>query len=276
MQDLLINPVVQSAIAPAIAAAVVAALVLRTRAFGLVPLAGFAVVVALAVGFSVEPTTARAKAVLAISGAGALGLVLDLAGVRATAALRVALALLVAAAALWVSVRVLQQKEADVGWGVAAGIVALAVAMAESWRLTVDDPVRALVSAAALAFTSGVLGLLGASSSVALTGIAFGSACGVGLIAKLWRGRDGDAPAFATLAVMVFAVLGGLLASLTGELPGHALAPLVLVPLAVRLVPRTPRRPAWRDALLASAAALPPAALAVALGLWPLVNRSPS
>jgi len=276
MQNLLINPVVQSAVAPAIAAAVVAALVLRTRALGLVPLVAFAVVVALAVGFSLEPTTARAKAVLAIFAAGALGLGLDVAGVRATGPARVALAVLVAAAALWMSSRVLQHKEGAAAWAAAAGVVAFAVAMAESWRLTSADPVRAQVSGAALGFTTGALGLLGASSSVALTGIAFGSACGVGLLATLWRGRGGAAPAFATATVMVFAVLGGLLASLTGELPGHALAPVVLVALAVRLVPREPRRPAWRDALLASAAAFPPAALAVALGLWPMMNRSPA
>ena len=106
MHDLLLNPAIQSGILPALAALLVLALTGRTSALVLVPMAGFLTVVVLAVGFSLEPMTARSKVVACVLAAGALALALDLVRPRAVLVVRAAVAALTAAAAVWVAFRV--------------------------------------------------------------------------------------------------------------------------------------------------------------------------
>jgi hypothetical protein len=130
-----------------------------------------------------------------------------------------------------------------------------------------NDALRTLVASTVLGFAAGALGLMGAAASVAMMGIALGASSGIALLAVLWRGPPTAPLAFLGLPVVVFAALGGLVASLTGELPGRALVPLLLIPIAVRLVPRSDTR-LWRQAVLTAAAALIPAALALTLALW--------
>jgi hypothetical protein len=276
MQDLLLNPAVQGGVVPALVALVVVALSLRSRALALVPVAGFLAVVLLAVGFSFEPMTARSKVVAAVLGAGVLALLLDIAKVRATAVLRGAIALLAAAAALWVASRVLQQQQGAALWGHGAAVVGFALLMLGSSGMSGGDSLRTLVVGTVLGLAAGALGMLGASVSAALMGIALGASCGVAVLAQMLRGRSTARLDFLDLPVASYVVLGGVMSSLTGELPGYALAPMLLVPLAARLVPRRDAAPAWRDALLSGLAALLPALLAVALAVWSSRGGAPA
>lgn len=272
MNDLLSNPAMQSGVLPALAAALAAALFARTRALVLVPLAGLAVVVWLAVGLTLEPLTARSKLVLGVAAAGAVALVLELLQVRARAPARVLLAVLGAAGALWIGMRVLQQMEGAALWSTSLLLVAYAVAMVEAsqGRAGAGDELRTLAVGVVLGFAIGALGLQGASASVAMMGIALGASCAIGVLALLWRARAPLGLAHVGLPLAAFAVFAGEVANLTGELPGRALAPLPLVVLAARW--RPPRRqstPAWRDALVTLVAAAVPAAAALALAVWP-------
>lgn len=267
MQELLLNPAIQSGVLPALAALVAWALLGRTRALALVPMAGAATVIVLAVGFTVEPLTARSKLVIALAAAGALALALDMLRRRPSAALNAGLAALAAAAALWIAMRVLEQREGAAAWLLGLGVAAWAASMVAVLQFAALDTPRTLVAGAALGFTGGALGLLGASASVAMIGIAFGAACGVALLGNLFGRNDSTRLAFVGLPLAVFAALGGEVASLTGELPAYALAPLLLIPPAVRWAPQRDLA-RWADAAIAAAAALPPAALAIALALW--------
>jgi len=270
MNDLLSNPAMQSGVLPALAAALAAALFARTRALVLVPLAGLAVVVWLALGLTLEPLTARSKLVLGVAAAGAIALVLELLQVRARAPARVLLAVLAAAGALWIGVRVLQQLEGVPLWTTTLLLVAYAVAMVEASHAGAGDELRTLTVGVVLGFAFGALGLQGASASVAMMGIALGASCAIGVLALLWRTRAPLGLAFVGLPLAAFAVFAGEVASLTGELPARALAPLPLVALAARwLPPRRQSTPAWRDALVTLLAGAVPAAAALALAVWP-------
>ncbi len=264
MQDLLLNPAVQSGILPALAALLVLALTARTRALVLVPMAGFLTVVLLAVGFSLEPMTARSKVVACVFVAGGLALALELLRPAATRTVRTVLAALTAAAALWVAIRVLQQKDGSALWLQAAAVMVFALLMFESSRAAAGDSLRGLVVGNLLGFTTGALGLLGASSSAAFMGIALGAAYGVALLAQMWRGRSALALDHLSLPATVFALLGGLMACLAGELPWYALLPLPLIAPVARFASR-PDTPPWRDALVSGFAALVPALVAVGL-----------
>lgn len=269
------NPALQSGVLPALAAVVAALLLRRTRALVLVPLAGLAVVVWLAVGLTLEPLTARSKVVLGVAAAGAMALALDLLRLQPRPLVRLLLALLAAAGALWVAARVLQQMEGATQWTTTLLVVAYAVAMIEASHATAADELRTLAAGVVLGFATGVLGLLGASASIAMMGIALGASCGIGGLALLWRGRDTLGLAFVGLPLAAFAVFGGEAASLTGDLPGRALAPLPLVALAAGWLPRRAQRPAWRDAALAAAVAAVPAAAALVLAVWPAAPTTP-
>ena len=267
MQDLLLNPAVQAGILPALAALLAWALTRHSRALALVPMAGFLVVVVLALGFSLEPMTGRSKAVVGVFMAGALALGLDWQGQRSTAVVRAALAVLTSAAAIWLAIRVLQQKDGLALWGQAFAVLVFAAAMVDSSRAAGGDGLRASVVGTLLGFATAALGLLGASSSVALMGIALGASYGVVVLAQMLGGRSAAALEFLTLPPAVFAVLGGLMACLTGELPWFALLPLPLIPWVARLASR-PDSPAWRDALVTGLSAGVPALVAVGLAWW--------
>ena len=217
--------------------------------------------------------TARSKVVACVLAAGALALVLDLVRPRAVLVVRAAVAALTAAAAVWVAIRVLQQKEGSALWAQGAAVVVFALVMVESARAVADDSLRCLVVGTLLGFTSGALGLLGASSSAAFMGIALGASYGVALLAQMWRGRSSAMLDQLVLPAAVFSVLGGLMACLTGELPWYALLPLPLIPWVASFMSR-PKAPAWRDALVTGFSALVPAIVAVGLAYWSAGGRS--
>lgn len=267
MQELLLNPAIVSGVLPAVAAALAWAVLGRTRALVLVLLAGLATVTAAGVGFTLEPMTARSKLVIGLAAAGLLALVLDALRAEAGDAARGWLALLAAAAALWIAARVLAQRETQAATLLVLGVGAWAAAMVAGTLAARLDTLRSLVAAAVLGFAGGALGLLGASASVAMLGIAIGASCGVALLGFVIRGGAMPALSFVALPAAAYAALGGEVASLTGQLPWFALLPLALVPWAARAAPRRELSlPA--DAALAGIAAAIPAAAAVALAVW--------
>ncbi len=265
MNELLNNPAVQGGVAPFLVALIAAAVLHRTRLLGLAISAGVAVVVTLAIGFSFESLTATRKMVLVIGLATLFVLVFELAGFKASRALRAAVAIIFGLAAVWVVQRLLQQQE-DMGRMVMLGAAAALYLgfLADSTNGIGQDSVRASSAGLFLGLGSGVLALLGGSALLALVGIAAGASAGGTLLVQMVTGRR--APAGWTLALPATATAGlvGLLSTFTGELRWFCLLPLLAVPWATRLVPAA-NRPVWMTAFLTSFAAAVPAVCAVAL-----------
>src|SRR5262245_57802387 len=119
------NPAVQAAMqggaAPFVAALIVAALLARTRLAWLAIVAGYATQVALSTGFSFTPLSASRKILLLALLAPLIGLGVDMLGLR-TRAVAGLLAAVAGAAAVWVFVTLLAQKEGAQMWLAGAGI----------------------------------------------------------------------------------------------------------------------------------------------------------
>lgn len=264
MNDLLNNPAVQAGVAPFVVALVAAVLLHRTRLLGLAIGAGFLTVVFLALGFSFDSLTSVRKMILCGAIATALVLVIEAASLAAQPAIRAALALAAAAAAIWVVSRLLQQLEWMPALLAGAGAVIYMMALVESGNRLGNDSVRAASAALVLGLCSGVLALLGASASLAQVGIAVGAGAGATLLIQMMTGKY--APTGWTLAMPATVVAGlvGLLSVFTGALPWYCLLPTLAVPWATRLVPAG-KKPVWLAAFLCALAALVPMLLAVAL-----------
>lgn len=264
MNELLDNPVVQAGVAPFLVALVVAAILGRSRLLGLAIGAGFLTTVALVMGLSFESLTSVRKMVLVGLLATLAVLVLELAKLQPKMRVRVVLAVLAGAAAVWVLLRVLlQQPLAGALLTAAAAAIYLAL-LSDSTTAASGDSVRASAAALMSGLGAGALALLGASAMLAQIGIAVGAASGATLLVQMIAGRRAPAGWTLALPASLAAGLVGLLAVFTGELRWYCLLPTLAVSWAVRLVPAGARA-VWLTAIMASAAALVPMLFAVGL-----------
>ena len=264
MEELLAHPAFQAALAPFLAALAVAALLRQTRLPGLAVVAAFAVVIALTVGFSLEPLTAMRKLILVGLGTAVLVLLIELSGIKPTLAVRIVLAAVAAAAAVWVLWRVLLQLDAAKAllYGTGAATY-LAVGLDGAVRVGGEGN-RGAVTALVSGLVAGALSVLGASAILGQVGIAVAAGAGAVLLVQLLA-RNAAPPAW-TVAVPATLISGvvGLLAVFTGSLPWFALVPVLGIPWATRLATED-RHSKWRAAALAALAACVPGAIAVTL-----------
>ena len=163
MNELLNNPAVQAGVAPFVVALIVAVLLHRSRLLGLAIGAGFFTVVFLALGFSFDSLTSVRKMILAGlaqpagSAAGTGQGAGDHCGARRACPAA-------AAVAVWVIVRVLQQREMGAALFAGAAAALYLASLVESANRISNDPVRAASAALMLGLASGGLdSLLGAS-----------------------------------------------------------------------------------------------------------------
>ncbi len=273
MDELMQNPAVQAGVAPFVAALVVAGLTRKTRLLALSQIAGFAAVVALAIGFSFESLTSTRKLVLV----GLLTLLpvllLELKDWSSRPVARSVVALLAGLAAVWVVLRVLQQKETAAALLAGAASALYLFLLVESTLRVSSDSVRGAAAGLVLGLASGALALLGASALLAQVGIAVGAAAGAALLVQMIAGVRSPVGATLSLPASVIAGLVGLLAVLTGSLPWFCLLPTLAIAWATRLVPAG-SRPVWLTAFLTGLAAFVP--LLLALGLAWFTAASPS
>lgn len=264
MDQWLANPAVQAGVAPFLAALLVSAALRRTRLLGLAIGVAFAVVIALTIGFSFESVTSMRKLVLVGLAATLIMLALEAAAIRSRPWIGAAAAAATAAAAVWVVLRVLQQKELAPALLAGLGAAAYMSALVESCRQISADGVRASGCSLVLGLGAGALALLGASALLAQVGIAIGAGAGATLLVQMIGGQR--APAGWTLPLLAAVVAGmvGLLAVFTGALPWYCLVPTLAVPWATRLVPEGVR-PVWLTSIITAVAALIPMLLAVGL-----------
>jgi hypothetical protein len=273
VDELLANPAVQAGVVPTLIGLLLGALLLRTRYMALVPLAALLAVVALALGLSFDPMTTVRKVVVCTLAAGVVALVLEALNVAPGKVVAVLLALGAAVCALWIGSRVLAQLEGGALVTRGALLAAFALATILGFLATRGSSLRSLVAATVLGFNAGLLGLLGASASLAFMGIGIGTSCGVAVLLQMLRGRAAPAAVYLLVPVLVFAALGPTVASLTGGLSFYALLPLLLVAPATALW-QGEQRPVWQQALRAGVPALAPMALSLALAWFRIGGMS--
>lgn len=273
MDELLQNPAVQAGVAPFVTALVATGLLMRTRFLGLAQIVGFAALVALAIGFSFESLTSTRKLVLVGLFTFLPVLLLELKDWSMRPVARSAVALLAGLAAVWVVLRLLQQKETTDALLAGAASALYLAALVESTLRVGSDSVRGAANGLVLGLASGALALLGASALLAQVGIAVGAAAGATLLVQMIAGRCTPAGATLSLPASVVAGLVGLLAVFTGALPWYCLLPTLAIPWATRLVP-VGLRPVWLTAFLTAIVAFIP--LLLALGLAWFTAGTPS
>lgn len=263
MDNLLTNPLVQSAVVPFIVS-LVAAVVLRPHGWywaGGAALAGVAAAIYLITDFQLFPLRADRKIVLMGCGAVVLGLLLDVARWR-----RLAPALLFvagAASAVWLLWPRLGAFDEWPIWLLAAagsGYVGWLVAASVGLK---DRPIQADSLIFALALGTGLTALLGATALYGQLASAVAAATGARLLLQLF-GRPVAAGAVMVVPLVVVTALLGIGALAYSRLPWYALALLVLVPLFVRL-PISTRWPLPVQLLVCVVVAVIPAVAAIYL-----------
>ena len=262
MNDLLLNPAVQAAVAPFVAAFVVALLLARTRYLAAAVAVGLLMLLYLTIGFSLEPLTSVRRSIVVTLAASGLALGLEAAGVALRRPMIAALSAAFGLASIWVVERILVQQPPAAAWLAGLGAFVFVLALVAGALASGDDPLQASVVGVALGWGSGALAVLGASALLGQIGIALGTSCAAIALAQMLRGR---APSGWTIALPASAGAGlvGVLACATGELHWYFLAPLGLVPLAAKAVPAGRLRP-WQYPFVAGLAALVPVVVAIA------------
>ena len=128
MNDLLNNPAVQAAAVPFTVALLLGFALAGTRYLVLAVASGLVVVLALTIGFSMEPFTTVKKLIVAGFATTAIAVALEAAGVGARRPVIAALAVAAGLAAVWVPLRVILQMESTSPWLAGLGSFGLAAA----------------------------------------------------------------------------------------------------------------------------------------------------
>lgn len=248
MNELLSDPLVQSAAVP-FAVAFVAALLLRPLggvASGLGFALGFAASAYLVMGFhhtgvKFTPLTGTRKLLLAGAGALVIGLLGDLLLPRDRKPwARVAVfAIAGIGAALWLVWPRIGRLEGAALWFTVLAAPAWAAWLAASLDDLDRRPLGLAVATLMLGIGVSVSAVLGASAQIGQLGGAIAAAAGALALLFVLRGAIAPGGAFALPAALLVA-LAGISAVIFARLPWHALAPLALIPLLARLpVPAT-------------------------------------
>lgn len=266
MEALFANPAVQAGLAPFVAALALALPLRNTRWLAWSVGAAFVVVIALTMGFALEPMTSSRKLVLA--GLAAV-LVLPLAERALAASGKARWALLALAAvglSAWVLSRLLLQKETMPALVAGAGAALFLLVLLDGMqRASAGAPLQAASASMALGFGMGPLALLGASAQLAQIAIAVGAGAAAAVLALvLARGPAQRGWSLGLLAALVTG-LAGLLAVFTGSLPWYCLLPVLGSPWAAHLVAPAQERARWLTALGTFCAAAVPMLAAVLL-----------
>jgi len=231
------NPAVQAAVqgglVPFVVALIVAAVLNRTRYMWLAIVAGYAAQVALATGFSFSPLSASRKILLLALLAPLVGIAADMMATRARATGYV-LAALTGAAAVWVFITLLAQKEGSQAWIAGGGIVLFAFAMTALLVSLRDDALRTGAAGLGLGLATGITALM-SSVGFMTSGISVAASAGALLLVWVVNSRPVAPGILGTLTIGVMIALFAEGALMLAKLPWYALVALLAVPLAVRL-----------------------------------------
>lgn len=263
MDELINNPVFQSAVLPFVVSLAMA-VILRPHGWfwaGLAAVAGFTATVYLLTDFQFFPLRSHRKILLAGGGAIVLGLLLDLLPWR-----RIAPGLLFVAgvgAALWL---VWPRFRSFDGWQWWA--LAIAAPAYVGWLVAASEGLRHKALQAdclvfALALGTGLSALLGATALYGQLASAMAAAVGARLLLHA-LGRPVAAGSVMLVPLVAVAALLGLGAVVYAKLPWYSLLVLALIPALAR-VPLSASMPRLLHLTLSLLIVLVPAALAIFL-----------
>jgi hypothetical protein len=236
LEDWLSHPVLSAAFVPGIVGLMFAAVLARTRLLGVAQAAGFIACASLVVGWSTEPLTATRKLAYVGAATALLCLVYEFIAARRRAP-AVELAVILAAASVWVLWRLLAQKEtapAFVGGLLAAGYVAAQVLATIAAG---QDPVRGAAAGTVLGWTTGVVCIFGASAVLGILSLAAGTAAAATLFVQAARNRKARPGPSISVPAATVAALAGIMAVASAELSPYALIPLLAVAPITRFIP---------------------------------------
>lgn len=243
MNEMLADPLVQSAVVP-FAVAFVTALLLRPLggvASGLGFAVGFAASAYLVMGFHhtgvrFTPLTGTRKLLLAGAGAVVVGVLADLLLPRDGKPWPRAAVFAIAgiAAALWLAWPRIGRLEGSALWFTLLAAPAWAAWLAAGMDDLNRRPLGLAIAALMLGIGVSVSAVLGASAQIGQIGGAIAAAAGALALLFVLRGAIAPGGGFALPAALL-AALAGLSAVMFARLPWYALAPLALIPLLARL-----------------------------------------
>ena len=220
----------------------VGAILGRTGIAWIAVVAGYATMVALAVGFAFDPLTAARKIVLLVLLAAALGLVYDAVAANSRNG-AVVLAGIAGAAAVWAVSSVLAQRPPAVMWGAGAGIAIFAALLVWLVLELRYDGLRMGAAGVGLGLAAGIGGLMSASIGYFLGGVSIAAGAGAMLLLHIASSRTQAPGALGGLTIGVACALFAAGGVMLAQLPWYALPALLLIPLAARLpAPETMHR----------------------------------
>ncbi len=250
MNELLLNPLFQSAIAPFMVSLLLGLVLYRTVGFwaGISVMAGFYLAAWLVTDLRFFPLTSTRKILMLGLAALAVGMVFDL----YRKAPRWLLLLFFAAgfsALVWVVWPVLMRKSDE--WQ--TWLMVVAGGSYVGWLLTSfitlrDKSDRAMTGLLALAGGTGISALLGASALLGQLASAMAAAMAAYLLAGLFSSRL-NAGALLVVPIALLSGLLGVAAQVYAKLPWYTLLILAVIPLVAR-VPLPEERPQWLKVVL--------------------------
>ena len=259
------HPAVQGGVVPLIVALVAGLALARTRLAWLAIVAGYAAMVAVSVGFAFSPLTVARKTVLLGLSAPLVGLALDLMRSSSRIVERI-VAAAAGAAAIWVFMSILTQRNAMPAFAAGAGIaVFVGILVAATVRLR-DDGLRAGAAGLGLGLATGIVGVLSASVGYLLSGVAIAASGGALLLVQVALSRNLAAGFVGTLTIGLLIGLFAVGTTLLAELPWFVLPLFLLVPVAAAL-PAPNRGPLILRAAVVAGYALVAAAVPI-LAAW--------
>ena len=267
MDELLTNPVFQTAIVPFITA-LIAGLVLNRFGWywgGLTIVIGFIACAWLITDLKLFPLSSTRKIVMLGLIAVAVGIALDVyAGARRF--IPYALFISGVVAVLWVIWPVLMRKEGPEFWLLAAGTSVYAgwlMATMENLRL---QPSRAGSAALSLGIGTGVSAVMGASALLGQLASSIAAASGAYLLLSLFFPKL-SAGSILTTPVALLCGLFGIAGHVYATLPWYTLPLLAIIPL-LACIPLPEQKPSWMKMMLLVLATMPAAIAAITIAWW--------
>lgn len=239
MNDLLVNPAVQSGVIPLVVALIFALVLKRAGWYwsGLAFAIAYFTSVYFTVGLQFTPLTSTRKTLILAVAAIVLGLVLDVVMAAARQKPRAVFAALFAAGAcavLWVVWPVASRLEGTERWFMLLPSMLYAGWITAATEKLHHKPDEGAMVALALGLGTGISALLGASALLGQLGIAIGAVAGAYLLLLVVNQQVKLGSNF-TLPVGLLNGLIGIGAVVYASLPWYTLLPLVLIPATIHI-----------------------------------------
>jgi len=273
MEDLLTNPIFQTAVVPFIVA-LLAGLILNRCGWywaGLTIVIGFIACAWLIMDLKLFPLSSTRKIILLGLAAVAAGAGLDFySGTRRY--IPQALFICGAAAALWVIWPVLMRREGLEFWLLATG-----TGIYTGWQMTMLDrlrqqPIRAGSAALSLGVGTGVSAIMGASALLGQLASSIAAASGAYLLLALFFSKQ-PAGSLLTIPVALLCGLLGIAGYVYATLPWYVLPLLAIIP-PLACIPLPEQKSIWLKIMLLVLATLP-AAIAAIIVTWRIEGAPP-